>query len=107
MPYPRRLPPIAPNGRIALWLNPAQRDFFIASPETPKDIGHALHRAPVRNGKLTLRVTRESLDALIRAAAAFSAQSKGEERALATLLRYLESLEDRFEDEADEDSDSL
>ena len=98
MPYSRRLPRIAPNGRIALWLSPTQRDLFIGSPEIPQDLGHALHRAPVRKGKLTLRVTRDSLDALIRAAAGFTAQGRGDERALATLLRYLQSLEGRFDD---------
>jgi hypothetical protein len=100
MPYSRRLPRIARTGRVAIWLNPAQRDLFIQSPDTPKDLGHALHHAPVRKGKLTLRVTRESLDALIAVAAGFRPQSRGEDRALTTLLRYLESVEDRFGDEA-------
>jgi hypothetical protein len=105
MPYLRRLPRIAPGGRVSLWLNPAQRDLFIRSPDTPRALGHALHHAPVRKGKLTLRVTRESLDALITVAARFAAQSRDEERAVSTLLRYLESLEDRFDDAfpADED----
>jgi hypothetical protein len=107
MPYSRRLPRIAPTGRITIWLNPAQRDLFIQSPDTPKDLSHALHHAPVRSGKLTVRVTREALDALIAVAANFSAQSRGEERAITTLLRYLETLEDRFaEEEADSSEES-
>lgn len=96
---------MAPNGRVAVRLTTAQRDMFIRSPEVPKDLGHLLHRAPVRAGKLSIRVTREALDALIAAAARHGANGREEERALATLVRYLEGLEDRFEepeDEADE-----
>ena len=104
MPHQRRLPRIPATGRVTLWLNPAQRDLFVNSPDTPRSLSHALHHAPVQKGKLTLRVTRESLDALIAAAAKFVPQSRGEDRALATLLRYLESLEDRFADEAGDDA---
>ena len=102
MPHQRRLPRIPATGRVTLWLNPAQRDLFVHSPETPRALSHALHHAPVQKGKLTLRVTRDLLDALIAAAAKFAPQSRDEERALATLLRYLESLEDRFADEVDD-----
>ena len=102
MPYQRRRSLIPATGRVALWLTPAQRDLFIFSPDTPKSLGHALHHAPVRKGKLTLRITRESLNALIDVAAKFAPQSAGEDRAIATLLRYLESLEDRFADDEGE-----
>ena len=104
MPYQRRRPRIPATGRVTLWLNPAQRDLFVHSPDTPRALSHALHHAPVQKGKLTLRVTRYSLDALIAAAAKFAPQSRGEDRALATLLRYLESLEDRFAEIVDDDA---
>lgn len=99
MPYQRRRPRIPASGRIALWLNPAQRDLFVHSPDTPRALSHVLHHAPVQKGKLTIRVTRESLDALIAAAAKFAPQSLAEDRSITTLLRYLESLEDRFAEE--------
>jgi hypothetical protein len=105
MPFQRRRPRIPANGRVTLWLNPAQRDLFVHSPDTPKMLSHLLHHAPVTKGKLTIRVTRESLDALIATAARFSPQTAGEDRAIATLLRYLESLEERFAEVSD-DTDS-
>lgn len=98
MPYPRRRPTIAATGRVTLWLTPPQRDLFLNAPGLPKDLGHALHRAPVHKGKLTVRVTREALDALIAVAARFEARHPTEDRALGALLRYLESQEERFED---------
>ena len=103
MPYQRRRPRIPATGRVTLWLNPAQRDLFVHSPDTPRALSHALHHAPVQKGKLTLRVTRDALDALIAAAAKFAPQSRDEDRALATLLRYLESLEDRFAEDVDDE----
>lgn len=111
MSYLRQRPRIPPTGRITVRLTTAQRDLFIQSADTPAPLGHALHRAPVREGKLSIRVTRESLEALIRVAATASTRGdRRSERALAALLKYLESLEDRFadadpvdgEDEADE-----
>ena len=106
MPHQRRRPRIPANGRVTLWLNTAQRDVFVHSRETPQALGHALHRAPVKKGKLTLRVTRESLDALILAAANATPKNASEERAFNTLIRYLESLEDRFEEDVGDDVDA-
>ena len=84
--------------------------MFIHATKIPKDLAHALHRAPVRAGKLSIRATQASLAALIAAAAAHPSRNREEERALETLLRYLEGLEDRFaepeEDEAADSSDS-
>ena len=96
MPYSRQRPRIAPTGRVTLRLNTLQRDLFIHSPDTPKNLAHVLHRATVREGKLTVRVSREELDALIAAAANVEAPDRQTDRALAALLRYMESLEDRF-----------
>lgn len=66
-----------------------------------------MHRAPVRGGKLSVRVTREELGALIAAAAKIGITDRRAERSVDTWLRYLESLEDRFDDPEDsEDPDS-
>lgn len=97
MPYSRQRPRIAPNGRVPVRLTTAQRDLFIKAGETPRELGYALHRAPVRSGKLRVRVTRAALEALISVAAKSGARDREEERALGTLVRYLEGLEDRFE----------
>jgi hypothetical protein len=67
------------------------------SGETPRELGYALHRAPVRAGKLRVRVTRAALETLISVAAKSGARDCEEERALGTLVRYLEGLEDRFD----------
>ena len=101
MPYSRQRPLLAPTERITVRLKTDQRDRFIQATGTPKNLAHELHRAPVRAGKLSLRVTRESLEALIAVAAQSPAADRREDRALATLLRYLESLEDRFADPND------
>lgn len=101
MPYSRQRPRLAPTGRITVRLTPAQRDLLLASSHTPKDVAHALHRASVREGKLGVRVTRASLDALILAAAQLPTVDREAERALDGLLRYLESLADRFADPPD------
>jgi uncharacterized protein (DUF1778 family) len=98
MPYSRQRPRIAPTGRVTIRLTPAQRDLFIHSAATPKNIGHLLHGAAVRDGKLSIRVNRESLEALIQVAAKIRFPDRGMERELSTLSRYLESLEDRFAD---------
>lgn len=101
MPYSRQRPRIAPNGRVAVRLTTVQRDMFMHAPEMPKDLAHALHRAPVRAGKLSIRATQASLAVLISVAAAHPARNREEERALSTLVRYLEGLEDRFEEPED------
>ncbi len=106
MPHQRRRPRIPATGRVTLWLNTAQRDIFVHSRETPQALSHALHRAPVKKGKLTLRVTRESLDALILAAANATPKNASEERSFNTLIRYLESLEDRFEEDVGDEADA-
>jgi hypothetical protein len=103
MPYSRQRPRIASNGRIAVRLSTSQRDLFIRAPETPKDLAHVLHRAPVRSGKLSVRLTRVSLEALIAAAANSHAPDRKAAHELATLLRYLEGLEDRFAEPEYED----
>lgn len=98
MPHSRRQPRIAPTGRITIRLSTGQRDFLMNSPELPKALGHTLHRAVVRRGELSMRVTRDELDTLILVAAAMRVPDRKSERELATFLRYLESMEDRFED---------
>lgn len=96
MRFSRQRPRVAPTGRITVRLTTGQRDLFIKAGRTPKDLAYALHRAPVRGGKLSIRVTREVLDALIAAAAISRAPDRRAEQDLAALLRYLEALEDRF-----------
>ncbi|MDF3058135.1 MAG: hypothetical protein K0R17_2350 [Rariglobus sp.] len=97
MHYSRRQPRVAPTGRITVRLSTDQRDLFIKASEVPRDLAHALHRAPVRGGKLSIRITREFLDALIAAAAKSQAPDRRAERDLVALLGYLEGLEERFE----------
>lgn len=104
MPYSRQRPRIAPAGRITIRLTTGQRDFLLKSAELPKALGHTLHRAVVRRGELSMRVTRDELDALIVIAAAMRVPDRKSERELATFLRYLESMEDRFEDPDDGDA---
>ncbi len=96
MPHSRRRPRIAPNGRVSIRLTPPQRDLLLQSAETPKALGHALHRAPVRQGKLSVRLDRESLDALIASASRTRVPDRKLERELSTFLRYLEGVADRF-----------
>lgn len=96
MSYLRQRPRIAPNGRVTVRLTPAQRDALIAAPGTPRSLSHALHRAHVTRGELSLRIAGAELDAFIAAAATAPAKDKKSERALAMLLRYPEGLEDRF-----------
>jgi hypothetical protein len=97
MPYSRQRPRVAPTGRIGVRLTTAQRDLFVQAKETPQDVAHALRRAPVKAGKLSLRLKREELESLIAAAVNTRARDNDDERALATLVRYLEGLEKRFE----------
>lgn len=96
MPYSRQRPRLAPTGRVAVRLTPPQRDQFIHSGDLPAGLGQALHRAVVREGKLSVRVTRDELDLLIRAGAKLRPADRRAEREMDTLLRYLEGLEDRF-----------
>ncbi|ACB74549.1 hypothetical protein [Opitutus terrae] len=105
MPYSRRRPRIPATGRITVKLTPAQRDLFLQSSTTPRRLGYALHRAVVREGRLAVRVDREGLDTLIAVGARLPAPDHPSLRALETLLRYLESLADRFEDSADAESE--
>lgn len=105
MHYSRQRPRVAPTGRISIRLTTWQRDLLMAAATTPKDLGHVLHRAPVRGGKLSIRVTRETLEALIATVAKSPAPQERTERDMKALLGYLETLEDRFEqpDEAEAD----
>lgn len=101
MPYSRQRPRVARTGRIAVRVNTGQRDLLAHAVETPKEVVYALRRAPVRSGKLSVRVTRDELAAFITIVAGTVAPDRRAVRALATFLRYLEALEDRF-DEPDE-----
>ena len=94
----------APTGRASIRLNTRQRDLFARSAKTPQNVAHALRNAPVRDGKLSLRVTRPELETLILVAAGAGAANREEERELASLVRYLEGIEDRFETEEDAES---
>lgn len=105
MPYSRQRPRIAPNGRVPVRLTTAQRDLFIQAGEIPRELGYALHRAPVKAGKLRASVTRAALETLISVAAKSGSRDREEERALAALVRYLEGLEDRFEGDDEEAED--
>lgn len=96
MPYSRQRPRIAANGRIAVRLTTRQRDLFTHDADIPRPLSFALRQAPVRAGKLSVRITREGLDALIAVAAKAPANNRDEEKDLAVLVRYLEGLEDRF-----------
>jgi hypothetical protein len=104
VPYQRQLPRIPATGKVAVRLTPPQRDLLLNSSRTPRGVGHLLHRAPVRKGKLEVRVGRESLDTLILVAAAAiptapaSRAERETARAVDTFVRYLENLSDRFED---------
>jgi len=97
MPYTRRQPRIAGTGAVSIRLSPAQRDLLMTSPHVPQEVGHLLHRATVRDGKLVVRLRRDALDALITAAARAPAPDHKAERDLDALLRYLEAMADRFE----------
>lgn len=101
---PTRLRPrVALNGRISVRLNPEQRDLCARAAETPRDLAYALRNAPVREGKLSVRVGRAELDALIAAVAGAPAEGRREERELAVFVRYLEGLADRFEEAPEEE----
>ncbi len=106
MPYSRQRPRIPANGRISIRLTTAQRDWFLRDDAAPKDLAQALHHAAVREGKLALRVARPALETLIAIAARAPATDRKTERDLAALLRYLESVDDRFDDRSNEDEDA-
>jgi hypothetical protein len=110
MPYLRRLPRIPAHGKTSIWLTPSQRDLLLRTAGLSRDLGHLLHRAPVRKGKLEVRVGREALDTMILAgAAAIPALPPGPapralvetRRVLDTFVRYLEEQADRFEEESE------
>jgi uncharacterized protein (DUF1778 family) len=103
MPYSRQRPRIAATGRVSVRLNTRQRDLFLDRRDVPAALAFALKNAAVRDGKLSLRVTRDELDRLIAAAASVTPENKSETRELNAFLSYLENLEDRFEEPADEE----
>jgi hypothetical protein len=103
MPFSRRLPRIAPTGRVSLRLTPMQRDLMLTAPGVPREIGHALHRATVRAGKLQVRLDRNAIETMIRALAAVAVPDSAVDRSVRALLDYLESVEDRFAGESAED----
>lgn len=90
---------------MAVRLTTEQRGLFLRLHSLPRELGHPLHHAVVRRGKLQVRVTRSELDTLIAAAAQARAADAAGERALTALLGYLESIEDRFA-EPNEDDDA-
>ncbi|MFT3783000.1 MAG: hypothetical protein QM790_13410 [Nibricoccus sp.] len=96
MPHPRLRRRLAPSEHISLRLNPEQRDWLMHGPDLPQNLGHLLHRAAVREGKLTVRLNREELDACILCAVKIRPLDKTAERGIDALLRYLESQADRF-----------
>lgn len=102
MPYLRRLPKLPPSGRVTVRLSPVQRDQLLASPALPRSLGHLIHRAPVRDAKLQVRVTRDELDAFITAAIQIPTPTPQTARALDIFLSYLETQADRFAERPDE-----
>lgn len=104
MPFQRQRSRVEATDRVSVRLNTRQRDLLIASPETPRKLGHLLHRAPVRDGKLSVRLTRGEIESLVAAAARAAPVERSVERELNGLLRYLESLEDRFVREGEGES---
>lgn len=99
MAYLRRRPRIAPNGRVSVRLTPSQRDLFTGAATVPKSVVHALRNAHVLDGKLSIRIDRDALESLIVAAAEAAARNPRTDNKLGALVRYLESLEDRFADD--------
>lgn len=102
MPHSRLRPRIAATGRVVLRLSTRQRDLFLGNREVPAELAFALKNAAVREGKLGLRVTRRELDRLIAAAVKITPRDKQHERELNAFLDYLDRLEDRFEDPAED-----
>lgn len=96
MAHPRRLPRFTTGSRVPIRLSTAQRDLFLGSAALPQGLGHALHRAPVREGKLNVHASQVEIDTLIAIAAKARPSDRSEERSLDALLRYLEGISDRF-----------
>ncbi len=107
MPYLRQRPRIPATGKIGVRLTTDQRDLLLASPQLPREIIFALKRAPVKKGKLEVRMGRVPLDAMILVVAAAIPDLPPApvpralvemRRSLNTFVLYLEELSDRFED---------
>lgn len=105
MPYSRQRHRLAANARATIRLGTWQRDLFLESRAVPTPVVFALKRAPVREGKLSVRVSRHELDALIAAAAKVAPENKARERELNAFLGYLEDIEDRFEEPESSDTE--
>jgi hypothetical protein len=113
MPYLRQRQRIPATGKIGVRLTTDQRDFLLASPGLAREAAFALKRAPVKKGKLEVRMGRGSLDAMIAVAAAAipdlppgpAPRSLIEmRRSLNVFVGYLENLSDRFEDEEEQEN---
>lgn len=96
--YLRQRQRIPATGKIRVTLSPGQRDLLLATKGMPRDLGHLLHRAPVKKKKLEIRLGRQSLLALITAVLAVPTPDNRSRRALDVFLRYLEDLEERFDE---------
>jgi hypothetical protein len=81
----------------SLALTSFQRDLFLNNRDVAPDLAHALKRAPVRSGKLGVRVSSRELDTLILATAQICSPDRRVQRELDMLVRYLERMEDSFE----------
>jgi hypothetical protein len=103
MPYLRQRQKIPATGRVPLKLSPAQRDQLLGTTNLPRKLGHLLHHAPVKQGKLRIRLTNAELDALILSAATIPTSDPTAKRALDTFLSYLEAQSDRFDSEEPEE----
>jgi hypothetical protein len=107
MPYLRQRQKIPENGRITVKLTPAQRDQLIGNSSMPRRLGHLLHRAAVKQGKLHIRLTRLELDTLIDCAVVLPIPNPASKRALDIFIDYLETQADRFEPADEEESNAL
>lgn len=107
MPYLRQRQKIPGNGRIAVKLTPAQRDQLIGNSTMPRGLGHLLHRAPAKQGKLHIRLTKSELDTLIDCAVVLPISNPASQRALDIFIDYLETQVDRFEGAHEEEPDTF
>ena len=98
MLFLRRKPKLAPTARVTIRLTTDQRDQLLHSPALPRALGHLLHRAPVKKGKLEIRVNRSELDTLIETGAKQPVARRADEKALDVFLLYLENQADRFDE---------
>lgn len=103
MAYLRRQRRFGASERVTVRLTTAQRDVLLGARGVSPTLGHLLHRAHVTDGQLAVRLARGELDTLIAAAANVAVADRQAERGMATLLRYLESIEDRFVDAGGDD----